>query len=325
MKINNQFALQSYVMTTAKYDFSTYEKRILYRIVEILQDIEEINEFKKNKNIPYKYEVHSDLFGGKYFTVPIKIFQKTDSDKNHTKVKEALAALRNKAFEYEDSEIWEYLGIIEEPKIKLNSGIVSFKVTPRLYDAFLNFSKGFRLVEIETAMNFNSTYAMRFYELVNNQSNVITHSINNLKEMFKVVDKYKNNSDFIKHVVEKARLELDEKSPYSFKYKIHKYGRKIESVSIIPINKNKKISKENLNKINKELYPISTEFFYYMKFSIHMNDNEINNNRELIHKAELKIPNLEAFFNEERQNKILSAKNVKGYFIQVLKSVIDER
>ena len=37
MKINNKEILQSYILTTAKYDYSVYEKRILYKIVEQLQ------------------------------------------------------------------------------------------------------------------------------------------------------------------------------------------------------------------------------------------------------------------------------------------------
>ena len=32
MKINNKEVLQSYILTTAKYDYSVYEKRILYKI-----------------------------------------------------------------------------------------------------------------------------------------------------------------------------------------------------------------------------------------------------------------------------------------------------
>lgn len=33
MKITNKEVIQSYLITTARYDFSVYEKRIIYRIV----------------------------------------------------------------------------------------------------------------------------------------------------------------------------------------------------------------------------------------------------------------------------------------------------
>jgi phosphate starvation-inducible membrane PsiE len=35
--ISNKNLIQSYIMTTAKYDFSVYEKRILYLLVEMAQ------------------------------------------------------------------------------------------------------------------------------------------------------------------------------------------------------------------------------------------------------------------------------------------------
>ena len=37
IKKNNKDVFQSYILTVAKYDFSTYEKRILYRLVEMAQ------------------------------------------------------------------------------------------------------------------------------------------------------------------------------------------------------------------------------------------------------------------------------------------------
>ena len=38
-KTNNKLQFQSYIFTTAKYDFSVYEKRILYRMIEIEQKL----------------------------------------------------------------------------------------------------------------------------------------------------------------------------------------------------------------------------------------------------------------------------------------------
>jgi len=38
-KADNKDVIQSYILTTAKYDFSVYEKRILYRLVELNQHL----------------------------------------------------------------------------------------------------------------------------------------------------------------------------------------------------------------------------------------------------------------------------------------------
>lgn len=50
MNINNKDVIQSYIMTTAKYDFSADEKRILLRLVETWQYLLEGKELKgKNR------------------------------------------------------------------------------------------------------------------------------------------------------------------------------------------------------------------------------------------------------------------------------------
>ena len=47
--INNKQVFQSYVLTTAKYDFSPYEKRIMYRLIELAQ--KEIEGIKLKDNL----------------------------------------------------------------------------------------------------------------------------------------------------------------------------------------------------------------------------------------------------------------------------------
>ena len=56
MNINNKDIIQSYIMTTAKYDFSADEKRILLRLVETWQHLLEGKELNG--------KIERDLFGG---------------------------------------------------------------------------------------------------------------------------------------------------------------------------------------------------------------------------------------------------------------------
>ena len=112
---------------------------------------------------------------------------------------------------------------------------VTFEIHEITYNAFLDFSKGYRKYELQTAMNFNSIYAMRFYELFSGQKDPITYSIPYLKERFKIENKYNSKNgkkDFLTKVVDVAQKELDEKSPYTFSYKIE---RGSENILFIPI------------------------------------------------------------------------------------------
>ncbi len=324
--LKSREAIQSYVMTTAKYDFSVYEKRVLYRIIEALQDMETIKNIKNGvSKVGYRYEMIEEIFGDRVMKFDIDSFFLKGDDKNYDRIKQALRDLNDKKFEYTPNNTdWEIIRLIESPKFKGNGAYtqwVEFRIDKTMFKAFLDFTKGYRLVEIETAMSFNSQYAMRFYELINKQTSPVTYFVEDLKEMFKLQDKYKQTRDFLKRVVDVAKRELDEKSPYSFKYKINRKGRRIESLTIIPIKQDEgKMSQEEL----QELYPISENFFFWMKISLGMSENEINNNRRLISHAEQEFSNLENFLLDQ-QEYIHKAENKKGYFIQMLKIKFHER
>lgn len=200
MAIVNKDLIQSYIMTTAKYDFNVYEKRIIYRLVEMAQG--EVQGVKFANNCQ---KIEHDLFSCVNITMPIACLLNGEEDKNYARVKEALQSLQRKIFEYEDDEIWQSISIIALPYIRKRSSVLSFQVHPRVWDCILDFSKGYRKYELKAAMSFKSQFSMRFYELLSNQKSPLTYSVIQLKEMFCVADKYERINDFIRYVVEAAK------------------------------------------------------------------------------------------------------------------------
>lgn len=87
-KRNNKDLLQSYIFTTAKYDFSVYEKRILYRQIEIEQQLLE------GKSVGKDVKIDTNLWGDKRYTIPLKWLLKDENDKNHTQIKKVFISLR---------------------------------------------------------------------------------------------------------------------------------------------------------------------------------------------------------------------------------------
>lgn len=157
MKINNKDIIQSYIVTTAKYDFNVYEKRIIYRLVEAFQSL------VKGQKLEGILKVEKDLFGDYLITMPTAGFLANENDNNYSEVKKALIALESKSFEYEDEREWELIRIIQNPKILKYANDVTFRINPKVFDALLNFSKGYKKYELATAMSFQSVYSMRFY------------------------------------------------------------------------------------------------------------------------------------------------------------------
>lgn len=327
MIVKNKELIQSYIFTTAKYDFDVYEKRILYRVVERLQYL-----IKDKKLSHVKYPVQEGLFGEKTFTFDVADFLNGEESKNHTRIKKALKSLRDKTFEYDDGKIWEYLGIIEAPSIKHYEKTVSFKVTPRVYEAFLDFSKGFKKFELELSMKFESVYAMRFYELFNIQKTPLTFTIPTLKEMFGLQDKYNDkngNTNFINRVVKPAKQELDKHSPvsFNFKYKDREFKRagKIYNILFIPYeipkNRNVEIERKQIQKQTSLRWDLDIKLIEALKRDFDFVDSELKNNIELLKKvSEL------TYFNDFyslMKAKSRTAKNPKGYFINALKNELN--
>ncbi len=324
MKINNKELIQSYILTTAKYDYSVYEKRILYRIVEQLQLLIEGKTLNKNysmQEIPYE---DIKLFK---FTFPFSAFKKNEEDKNHAQIKKALLSLEKKGFEYEDSEVWETINILYLPKVFKNKEYIGFTLREEIIQAFLDFSKGFKKYELKTAMEFESVYSMRFYELLSNQKTPINYSIDTLKEMFQIENKYKLTADFLRYVIEPAKKELDKCSPYTFHYETIKTGRKITSIRFIPIHQ-PQFEDESLKK-QKTMKQMSNRWFIpkniedYLKYNYEFTDKELNNNLSLFeslhnHLSEEEL--LDFLVELKAQSVLYEIKNLKAYLIGSLKN-----
>lgn len=304
MKITNKDIIQSYILTTAVYDYSIYQKRILYRLVEAFQSL------TKGQKLEGKLRAEQDLFGDYLITMPISNLLAHEKDTNYEQVKKALIALESKSFEYEDEKEWELIRIIQNPKILKYANDVTFRINPKIFDALLNFSKGFRKYELKTAMSFESVYSMRFYELLSGQKRPLSYTIDNLKIMFKLEDKYKLTSDFIRNTVDIAKKELDIKSPYSFEYSTNKRGRKIHSITFYPVykpeNRDPVLENKQLQKKVSLSWDLDRIVINYLKENFSFSDAEINNNIDLFKVAQKELDLL--YFLSEIKIKAQEAK-----------------
>ena len=222
--------VQSYIATTAMYNFSVYEKRVLYNLVKLAQS--QIQGVRLAENLYRIEHLYKDFIR---IELPISDFLVDTEDKHHSRVKEALQSLHRKTFSYRDAEVWECFSIIANPKIELRSSKVSFIVNSKVWDVLLDFSKGFSRYDLEVAFSLESPYSMRFYEMLCGQEGPITFSIGDLRKEFMLEDKYPVTKDFIRRVVESARSELDRKSPLTFTYRPLKEGRKFTRIMFVPV------------------------------------------------------------------------------------------
>ena len=316
--INNKDVLQSYILTTAKYNYSVHEKRILYRLVEMAQSELEGQKFGSGGC----RKIQHDLFGYTDIEMPIADILVNEQDKNHKIAKEALLSLSQKYLIYEDDRTWEKINIVLSPKIEKFHSIIKFKLEPKIWDCMLDFSKGFRKYELKTAMTFTSEYSMRFYELLSNQKTPLSYTIEQLKETFQIQGKYKQVNDFTRFVIEPAKAELNAKSPCTFTYTTTKHGRKITGFTFFPVqqpeHRDQELEKAELQKKVSPGWELTRPFVLYLKEQYEFTTQEIQQHIDLFSAAQNKFDDVMLFMAKvkARANR---AGNKKGYLINAIK------
>lgn len=323
MVIREKELIQSYILTTAKYDYKVFEKRIFYRIIEQFQYLID------GKQLNQKYSLVQNNDNSYKIRIPYSSLLKSTDDKNHQQFKNALKSLESKSFEYEDDDMWELIRLIEKPKTYKRNEYVEFDVNPRVVEVLINFAKGFRKLRLDIALSFETTYAMRFYELISDQNKPINHSIDNLKKMFSIENKYNDTNNFITRVVESAKKELDDKSPYTFHYEKIKTGKKITSLKLIPIYQpqfdSELIQKKKLNKQLSNRWFIPKNIEDYLKYNFDFTSKELSNNLNLFETLHnnLTEDNLLDFLTELREPSAYAG-NRKAFIIGALKKKIEQ-
>ena len=252
--------VESYIFTTVRHDFGIYSERLLLRLVELAQC--EINglDFKGGTDLG---KVKVGEWGHADITIPVKDILSGEDDTNYTKAKQAVKGLMSKFLEYEDDSTYKATHILNDVDVDKVSGKMVIQVNRNIWNAMLDFSKGFRKYELETATKLKGKYSLRIYKLVNKQTQPITFLIEDLRKMWGLTDKYKKVDDFIKNTVLAAKEELDKVSPYSFEYTLNSSksadankGRKgrpaITSVTFFPIHR---LNNESTDAVRKSVDP----------------------------------------------------------------------
>lgn len=226
--------IQSFLLSVTRVRLSLYEQRILTKIVEHGQSVIQGLSVQQ-----YKYITNP--FDNEKITIPIRYIL-TDGSKDYKKVIDACKALMSRKFEfYEPSTKTYYADTIIHNVIHVSgTGKVSFQVSRVLYDVMFNFSLGYKAYDLEEALTLPTPYAVRMYVLLNGQIKPLTWSVEQLKEMFGVADKYTQTADFIKKVIEPARIALVNHRCNGFTYCRVFDGNKVTHLRFFPVKVEKK-------------------------------------------------------------------------------------
>ena len=326
-KVNNKLQFQSYIFSTAKYSFSVYEKRILYRMIEFEQRM--VNQEALDKAV----KIDTNLWGDKMYTVPMSLLLSSGEDdetkegksKNNKRFIDALTALQDKKVVYENDEVYGRVGVISEFEFKKRDRFVTWKVSSKIVEMIMDFSKGWRAYELKIAFNLQSAYAMRFYELVSNKTSKIIYKTSDLIKMFELEDKYKQKSGKPNYslielrVIKKAQMELDKVSPYTFNYQ---FSKDYSTIEIFPVFQSQfSNAKYERKKTDVNLLDVLTEREITTLTEFGFNEQGLKNNYGLFEQAKKVLPENYSFFWFQ-QIKKSRKNNSPAYIIGILRNLI---
>lgn len=341
----SDFQLQSYIFTAARYNFSVYEKRIIYRMIEIEQKM-----IDQEKIIKSPHKVETNLWGDRKYTFPVQYLlsakdidsenDETSKSKNNVRIIKALKDLKNKTINKGvpdgKSDYWE-INLISSLEFVAGERFVTWKADSKLIEMIMDFSKGWRAYELKIAFNLQSRYAMRFYELIANKDKPIEYKTIDLIKMFGIEDKYTRKKDGIvvgyiyknieKYVIKKAQEELDKISPYTFNYK---FSKDYQVLTIVPIYQpqfaSAKFTKAKERKIDLSKVLTENEYKTYID-EFGFTEQGLKNNYELFLECKRSLPENYSFFLFQEIRSALGKKRGKvgpGYIISIIKNQLEQ-
>ena len=134
--------------------------------------------------------------------------------------------------------------LLDRVTVNQKPGIVSVKLGEETWSQILDMGKGYTRYNLLTAKSLDDVVAIRLFQLMSNTSKPLYFSIERIKGILGLMDKYVSNpTGFIRRVIEPAEREIKEKCPFEVVHELSydqtsKKGRRpIVGITFIKVTK----------------------------------------------------------------------------------------
>lgn len=218
----------SYIFSTSSRSLSKYGERLLMEVISVAQEY----------TVDAALGMHRLDFAQKYsekfaiIDIPVRNLLNADDTTNYTKAKEAAVELM-KIYHTVESPVLDENGVpktykdgspqyqfasyhlLDQVTVNHKPGIVSVKLGEQTWSQILDMGKGYTRYNLLTAKSLDNVVAIRLFQLLSNSSVPLSFSIDRIKGIFGLQDKYVNNATgFIRRVIVPAEIEIAEKCPF---------------------------------------------------------------------------------------------------------------
>lgn len=218
LKANNR---HSNWLIDSRQEFSLIEKKIIYCVINQLQ---------------VSLQPQEDLFGDKYFKIPVSEF---GEDYSFWKLREAINKLTTRSVTGSDENKKYAVSMSPIPWAELKDGVLQVKLQKEAVPYFIDLKlKGYTAYQFKVAMSLGSTYSQRLFELLSRwkDKGVWYVTIEQFKFLMGI-DKEKSyngpyaNGKIKQAILTPAQEELAEKTDMEFDYEFKKEGRKFVAIT----------------------------------------------------------------------------------------------
>ena len=219
----------SYIFSTSNRRLSKYGERLLMEIILTAQEY----------TIDAALGINRLNFGEKYqekfaiVDIPIRNLLNADDTTNYTKAKRAALELM-KIYHTVETPVIDKNGnpktysdgrrqyqfvsfhLVDKVTVNQKPGIVSVKLGEETWSQILDMGKGYTRYNLLTAKSLDDVVAMRLYQIMSNTVKPLRFSIERIKGILGLTDKYVSDPNgFVRRVIEPAEKEIEEKCKYA--------------------------------------------------------------------------------------------------------------
>ena len=307
--------VQSFLFSIGRCPLSLYEQRIMCIIVKHASMFHNGDVMKRTL---YAWDVNN-------YDLNVKLSIRDvlgDDDKHYDRVLASCRSLMSRQFVVCDpkSGSWFATPIIYNVLHDAGSGVIQFFVSAKLMAAIVDFRKGYRQYSLDIVLTLSSPFAVRFYILMAKSASPLVYSIDELKAMFGMEDKYSQTADFIKKVVIPAQKVLDDAAVSSFHFERIKSGTKVTALKFYPVRRDKQSENQLAAKISTSIFLDKDLQLYLMRvagFSL----RELSAHKVLL--AEFAKINEAMAILADICNRAAKRGRTKGWIISAIRSELD--
>jgi len=206
----DHFVVKSNRFVTARYDWGLVEQKIVLSLIAQLRKDDEEFDYQR-----VRMQDIAQVTG----TAPQNLY--AAGPELATKIASRTVEARN------DEDEFHVYTLMSDCRYLRGEGVLLARFNPNMRPLLMQLKKRFTMYRLQFAMRLTSHYSIRLYELIKMREELRSFrvTVENLRAMLMVEDKYERFTDLKKHVILPARNEIKKKCDVYFTFNVEREGR----------------------------------------------------------------------------------------------------